>query len=374
MWGVITGSVLGGLIFIGIFISLIDEWWPAEGKFVEKLATIGMSLGAATLGGGIPVGIFVSSASFTKAEQNAVTIWKNQSTGNLEFSTSAGIKFKNPMLSKVGFMYLTQQEVQFGNEDPNKGIGGYLPFNDSKNNEFNASVNVKYSIQDRGAMAIEDARALYSQTGGIDVHAGVIISTIRQEAIRSMQKFVLTQGENGGAVETLQILSKKAQMSAQIKTDIQAALDAKYKVNDRGYLKIDTATIGDIVAPEQISNAIAEAAKRNIESLNKKAVAENEKQAAIAELETRKQQQHVKEQEALNELLGNPMIIAALVSAGVDTSSIDSISQLSTALNGKDIKLNEIIKTSKYFETWNGQLPQVVGQNSDVMVQLPTGA
>lgn len=334
----------------------------------EKL----VAAGATVLGLGALVGVGMFCGSFTKAEQNAVTVWKNISTGDLEFSDSAGIKMKNPMLSKVGYTYLTQQEVQFGNEDPTYGVSGYLPFNDSKNNEFNASVNVKYSIKDRGDDACADARALYSQTGDVDIHSGIIVSTIKQEAIRSMQNFVLTQGSNGGAIETLQILSKKASMSAQIKTDIQASLDAKYNVNGRGYIIVDNATIGDIVAPEQISNAIAEAAKRNIESLNKKAVAENEKQAAIAELETRKQQQTVKEQEALNELLGNSMIISALVSAGVDTSAVHSISDLSTALVGKSIDLQAIIKTSKYFETWDGHLPQVMGSNSGVMVSLPT--
>lgn len=324
---------------------------------------------------GTSIGFF--SASFTSVAQNTVTLYRNKMSGELVFKADPGTKMLNPFLSKVGAMATTQQEAQFGNEDPNQGIAGYLPFNDSKNNEFNASVNVKWTIAHTGAAAIADARALYGTTGTVNIHSGLIVSTIRQAAIKSMQDFVLTGGITGAPIETLQILSSKSAMATRIKTDIQAALNAKYNIDGTeatGYIRLDTATIGDIVAPQEIKESIAKAAAASIESANAKQVAINQQAAAQAELTTRQQQQKVKEQEALNDLLGDPMIISSLVAAGVDTSNVNSISELATALQGKNVDLVSIIRSSKYFEKWDGRLPQTFAGNKDDLSFLIAGA
>lgn len=344
-------------------------------NFFKHPATITTGVAVGVIGAGLGIGFL--AGSFTTVDQNTVTGYRNITTGELVFTDEAGTKVMNPMLKKIGAMKLTQQEHQFGNEDPKAGIEGYLPFNDAANLEFNASVNVKWSVQDRGNDAVQDAKALYATTGDLDINAGIIVSTIKQAAIKSMQEFVLGKTTGGVPINSQKILSSKGDMSSQLKQDIQAALDAKYKTASHGFINVDSATIGDIVAPPKIAESIAQAAAAAIKASNAKTVADNEAQAAVQEQLARKAEQAVKEQEALNTIISDPLIKAALLSAGIDTSSLSTtgalvaeIQKYNTAHAGKELDLASLIRTSMYYKTWNGVLPSTIAGSGTTLSML----
>lgn len=346
MWGLIVGIILGFIAMIAVisgcvyFVKNSRDEHRGKGYFFSTIGGV--------IVGGIIAGLFTIFGGLHTVKNNEIAIVRNSVNGNIKVVKNAGLSLYSPFES-LHRMTTTQVDYHFGNDDPNQGIDGYIPFNDKSNNEFNASVYVKWEANHNNLT--EAIKSLYSKTGNTDIKADQIISTVRSELSQQIQDYAKSSSAESG----VNLISQKAQITeALMKYFVEKESEALKAYG----IKITQVIVRDIVAPKTLEAQI----KAVSEAATQKEVQTRAAEAKLAELEVAKAQQAISGQEAVNKLISNPYVSSFLISHGVDISQKLEMSEILKAFASAGTDLQTMIKQDQYFSKWDGQLPKVMGQ------------